>query len=113
MGADLVDLIDSKLTLLAVEIKEDATAYVRGSLACLVGGVVATIGFALCNVALALLVAQLLASTALSAPARYALGFAILGAIYLVAGFLLAKRAERRLAGLQPSTTATIRGTEA
>jgi len=44
---------------------------------------------------------------------RYALGFAILGAVYLVAGLLLAKRAERRLAELQPSTTATILGTEA
>ena len=109
LGADLVDLIDSKLNLLAVEIKEDATAYVRGGLAYLVGGVVAVIGFALCNVAAALLVAQALASTALDAPMRYAMGFAILGTVYLVGGYVLAKRAERRLAGLQPSTAATVR----
>ena len=106
LGADLVQLVDSRLALLGVEIKDDATAYVRGSVAFVVGGVVAAIGFALCNVAIALFIAQALASTALEAPVRHALGFTILGVVYMAGGLLLARRAQSRLAGLQPSLTA-------
>ncbi len=109
LGADLVELIDSKLNLLAVQLKDDATAYARGSLAYVMGALVGAIGFALCNVAVALVVSKTLASTSLDAPTRYAMGFAVLGAVYLAAGFVLAKRAERRLAGLHPSTTSAIR----
>lgn len=93
----VMTLLDTKLSLLKVEIKEDAEAYVRSGTMIAIGGVVAAIGFALLNVAIALLVSSLLPET-WDQPLRYTTGFAIVGLVYLVIGGLLIMTMKNRLA---------------
>src|ERR671912_940865 len=51
LGDNVMQLVDTKLSLIKVELKEDASFYARNSALMAVGAVVATIGFALVNVA--------------------------------------------------------------
>jgi uncharacterized membrane protein YqjE len=108
LGEDLVTIIESKLGLLKVEVREDATAYVRGALALAVGGLVAAIGFALLNIAFAFLLAHALTPTYLAVPLRFALGFVLLGVPYLLIGIGLVVRAERRVANVEPLPEASL-----
>ena len=107
LAEDLAKLLDQKVTLLKIEIKEDVDAYIRGSIAILAGAVVATVGFALLNVALAFGITALLSSLDISQPAKYALGFVITGVVYLVLGGIVIVLAKNRLArqGLIPRRT--------
>src|SRR6187401_104325 len=84
LAGDVSALFDQKLTLLRIEVKEEVDAYVRGSIFIIAGGVVAVIGFALANIALAFLVSTLFANAGISQPARYALGFVVTGLAYLL-----------------------------
>src|ERR1043165_4877776 len=68
LGDDVMQLINSQLALFKVELKEEASTYARGAAMIAVGGVVATIGFALLNVAIAFGVSTLFARTSLSPP---------------------------------------------
>jgi uncharacterized membrane protein YqjE len=95
LGDDVMTLLDTKLSLLKVEVKEDADAYIRGGVMMSVGGVIATIGFALVNIALAFFVATLLPY---NPPVNYALGFVITGVLYLVIGGLIIIVMKNRLA---------------
>src|SRR4026207_1084290 len=61
LGDDVMQLINSQLALFKVEIKEEASFYARGTAMIAVGGVIATIGFALLNVAIAFAVSTLFA----------------------------------------------------
>ncbi len=98
LGEDIVTLLDSKLGLLKLEIKEDVNAYLRGLVSIGVGGIIAAVGFSLLSVAIAFLVSALFEQTLLSQPVRYALGFIITGVIYLVVGAAVIIRAKDRLA---------------
>ena len=107
LGEDVMQLFDTKLSLLKVEIKEEANAYARGAVAMAVGGIVAAVGFALLNVAIAFGVSTLFAETTLSQPARYALGFVVTGIFYLVIGGIVVLVTKNRLAkqGIVPHRT--------
>jgi uncharacterized membrane protein YqjE len=107
LAADLATLFDQKVTLLKIELKEDVDAYIRGTIAILAGAVVATVGFALLNVALAFGITTLLANLDMTQPAKYALGFVITGLIYLVLGAITVLVAKNRLArqGIVPKQT--------
>ena len=107
LASDVTTLFDQKLTLLKIEIKEDVNAYVRASIAILAGGIVAAVGFALVNVALAFAISTLFADMDLSQPAKYALGFAIAGALYLAIGAVVIVAMKNRLArvGIVPRRT--------
>ena len=98
LGQDIVTLLDTKLGLLKLEIKEDVNAYVRGRVSIGVGGIIAAVGFLLLNVAIALLVSALFEKTLLSQPVKYALGFLITGVISLVIGAVVIIRARDRSA---------------
>ena len=98
LGDDVMTLLDTKLSLLKVEVKEDASAYIRGSVMIAIGGIVAAIGFALVNIAIAFGISTLFDPTQFSQPARYALGFIITGAIYLVIGGIIIVIMKNRLA---------------
>jgi uncharacterized membrane protein YqjE len=102
LGDDVVQLLDTKLSLLKVEVKEDADAYIRGGVLIGIGGVIAAIGFALLNVAIAFGVSTLFANTNLSQPAKYALGFIITGVVYLVIGAIIVVMMKNRLAKRNP-----------
>lgn len=93
----VMTLLDTKLSLLKVEIKEDADAYIRGGTMIGIGGVIAAIGFALLNVAIAIFVSTLLPET-WSQPVRYATGFVITGLLYLVIGGIIIVAMKNRLA---------------
>ncbi|HMF56070.1 MAG TPA: phage holin family protein [Pyrinomonadaceae bacterium] len=86
LGDDVMTLLDAKLNLLKVEVKEDATAYARGGAIIAAGAVVATVGLTLLLIAIAFGVSTFFAGTNLSEPAQYALGFVITGAVFLAIG---------------------------
>jgi len=83
-------LVNSQLALFKVEVKEEANAYARGAAMMAFAGVVATIGFALLNVAIAFAVSTLFAKANFSQPASYALGFIVTGVFYLLVGGIMA-----------------------
>jgi uncharacterized membrane protein YqjE len=98
LGEDVTELLDTKLSLLKVEVKEDVQTYVRGGVMIGVGAVIAAVGFALLNVALAFGVSTLFEQAQLSQPARYALGFVITGGAYLLIGGIIVLAMKSRLA---------------
>jgi len=98
LGDDVMQLVNSQLALFKVEIKEEAGSYARGAATIAVGGVIAAIGFALLNVALAFAVSTLFARAAFSQPASYALGFVITGVFYLIVGAILVLAMKSHLA---------------
>ena len=98
LGDDVMQLFDTKMSLLKVELKEEANTYVRGGTMIAVGGVVAAIGLALLNVALAFGVSLLLNSVDISQPARYAIGFLAAGVLYLIIGAVIVSAMKSRLA---------------
>jgi uncharacterized membrane protein YqjE len=98
LGGDLTTLVDLRLNLLKVEIREDVDAYVRRGVTIAIGGIVVAVGFALANVALSFFISTLFANTQLSQPAKYGLGFMITGLGYLVVGGILIVVTRRRLA---------------
>ena len=107
LAEDVAKLFDQKVTLLKVELKEEVVVYVRGGVFIAAGGIVAAVGFALANIALAFAVSTLFANTTLTQPARYALGFVIAGLLYLVIGAIVIVVTKNRLArqGVIPERT--------
>ncbi len=99
LGDDVVTLLDTKLSLLKVEVKEDAEAYVRSGVLIAIGGVIAAVGFALLNVAVAFLVSTLFT---ISEPVNYALGFIITGAAYILIGGIVVMVMKSRLTKVDP-----------
>jgi len=98
LGDDVMQLFNSQLALFKVEIKEEARTYARGIAAIAFGAVVATVGFALLNVAIAFAVSTLFAQANFSQPASYALGFVVTGAFYVLVGGIVVLVMKSRLA---------------
>src|SRR6266446_482239 len=98
LGDDVMQLFDTKMSLLKVELKEEANEYARDGLMIAVGGIVAAIGFALVNVALAFGISTLFAGADLSQPAKYAIGFITAGVLYLIVGAIIVSAMKNRLA---------------
>ena len=98
LGDDVVQLFNSQLALFKVEVREEAKAYLSGAVMIAVGAVVATIGFALLNVAVAFAASTLFAQLNLSQPATYALGFVVTGVFYLIVGAIVITAMKSRLA---------------
>jgi uncharacterized membrane protein YqjE len=98
LGDDVMDLFNSQLALFKVEIKEEASAYARGVTMIAVGAVIAVVGFALLNVAIAFAVSTLFAQANFSQPASYALGFVVTGAFYVLLWGIMVLLMKNRLA---------------
>jgi uncharacterized membrane protein YqjE len=97
LGDDVMELFNSQLALFKVEIKEEANAYARGITMIAIGAVIATVGFALLNVAIAFAVSTLFAQANFSQPASYALGFVATGGFYVLVGALVVMLMKNRL----------------
>jgi uncharacterized membrane protein YqjE len=97
LGDDVMQLFNSQLALFKVEIKEEANAYARGVTMIAIGAVIATVGFALLNVAIAFAVSTLFAQANFSQPASYALGFVVTGGFYLLVGAIVVMAMKSRL----------------
>jgi uncharacterized membrane protein YqjE len=98
LGDDVMQLFDTKMSLLKVEIKEEANEYARDGIMIGAGGIIAAIGFALVNVALAFGISTLFANTDLSQAAKYAIGFLSAGVLYLIIGGIIMVTMKNRLA---------------
>jgi uncharacterized membrane protein YqjE len=98
LGEDIGTLIDAKISLLKVEIKEEVSAYTSSLIGMAIGAVIAIVGFALFNVAIAFLISSLFQDADLSEPVKYALGFIITAAAYLIAGAVITLKMKNRLA---------------
>lgn len=97
LGDDVMQLFNSQLALFKVEIKEEASAYARNVTLIAIGAAIATIGFALLNVAIAFAVSTLFAQANFSQPASYALGFVVTGAFYVLLGAIVVLLMKNRL----------------
>ena len=98
LGDDIMQLFNSQLALFKVEVKEEASAYARGVTGIVIGAVIATVGFALLNVAIAFAVSTLFAQANFSQPASYALGFVVTGGFYVLVGAVVAMLMKNSLA---------------
>ena len=98
LGDDVMQLFDTKISLLKVEIQEEASQFARNGALVAVGGVIAAIGLALVNVAIAFGISTLFAGTNLSQPAQYAIGFLATGLLYVVVGAIIVTAMKNRLA---------------
>jgi len=98
LGDDVMQLFNSQLALFKVEIKEEASAYARVVTIIAIGAVIATVGFALLNVAIAFAVSTLFAGANFSQPASYALGFVVTGGFYVLVGAVVVMLMKNRLA---------------
>ncbi|HEX8459133.1 MAG TPA: phage holin family protein [Pyrinomonadaceae bacterium] len=107
LGDNVMTLVDAKLGLVKVELKEEAAAYGANIAVMAVGGVLAAIGFALLNVAIAFFMARLFFYS-FTPPISYALGFVVTGILYLVIGGILVVNRKNRLAALNPAPERTI-----
>jgi len=85
LGDDVMKLLDTKLSLLKVELSEDVNAFARRAVLIAAGGFIAAVGFALLNIALALGISALMPMDWQQA-SRYALGFVVTGILYLIVG---------------------------
>ena len=110
LSDQLTQLFDAKLALLRVELKEELAAYLRSAVMIVVGSVIAIIGFALLNIAIAFLISMLFEKTGLSQPAKYALGFVITALLYLAAGGFIILKAKNKMAKqrIVPRTAAEL-----
>ena len=98
LGEEVMHLFNSQLALFRVEIKEEANTFARGAAMIGVGAVIAAIGFALLNVAVAFGVSVLFTQANFTQPASYALGFVVTGVFYLIVGAVLVAAIRSRLA---------------
>ena len=112
LGDDVMRLLDTKLSLVKVELKEDASFYARNGALTAVGAMVALIGFALVNVALAFFISNLFANDAGTperfGPTSYGLGFLITGILYVIIGGVVVLLMKNRLAAYNPVPTTTL-----
>ena len=114
LGDDVMRLVDTKLSLVKVELKEDASFYARNGAFTAVGAMIALIGFALANVAVAFFIANFFGSDAAGAvaqkfgPTSYGLGFLITGVVYIIIGLAIVLVMKSRLANYNPAPTTTI-----
>ena len=114
LGDDVMRLVDTKLSLIKVELKEDASFYARNGAFTAVGAMIALIGFALANVAVAFFIANFFASDAAGAvaqkfgPTSYGLGFLITGVLYVVIGGVIVLVMKNKLAAYNPVPTTTL-----
>jgi len=104
LGDEVMQLMDTKLNLLKVEVKEEADQYVRDGAMIGTGTIVAAVGFALFNVAVALLVSLLFP---FSQPVNFALGFVVTGLVYMIIGGIVVVTMKNRLSNraLVPKTS--------
>jgi len=107
LADDVMELVNSQLALFKVEIKEEANAYARGAAMIAFGAAIATVGFALLNVAIAFAVSTLFSQANFSQPASYALGFLVTGGFYVLVGGIVVLVMKNRLGrrNLMPQRT--------
>jgi uncharacterized membrane protein YqjE len=112
LGDDVMRLLDTKLSLVKVELKEDASFYARNGAFTAVGAMVALIGFALVNVAVAFFISNLFGKDGgvveRFTPTSYGLGFLITGILYVVIGGVIVLVMKNKLSAYNPVPTTSL-----
>ena len=114
LGDHVMQLVDTKLSLIKVELKEDASFYARSGAFAAVGAGIAFVGLALVNVAIAFFISSLFGKdgpgvvTERYGPSAYGLGFLITGFVYLVIGGVVAYLMVNRMSGYNPVPTTSL-----
>ena len=112
LGDDVMRLVDTKLSLVKVELKEDASFYARTGALIAVGALVALMGFALLNVGVAFFISNFFGNASAAperfGPTSYGLGFLITGVLYVVIGGVIALVMKNKLAAYNPVPTTTL-----
>lgn len=107
LGDDVTQLFDMKMSLLRVEVKEEVTAFLKAGIGIAVAAIVALLGFALVSVAAADGIATLLTNNGFSQTGASALGFVIVGLVYVIVGSIVGLIMKSRLSkqSLVPNRT--------
>lgn len=106
LGEDVMTLVDTKISLLKIEVKEDVSAYARNGALTLAGALVALLGFLLLNVAVAFFVSKIF--TFADERLNYACGFLLTGVFYLVVGGIIVLVMKNKLAAQNPMPEQSI-----
>jgi len=106
LGDEVMRMLDAKLGLIKLELKDEAKVYTRSIAFIAVGGVLAAIGFAFANIAVAFFISKLFVT--FGTPLSYALGFIITGALYLVIGGAIILAMKKRLTAHDPAPTRSL-----
>lgn len=96
LGDDVMKLLDTKLSLVKVEVKEEAAVYARSGAGIGVGAILATVGLVLINVAVAFFVSTLFNFR--TPQLNYAVGFLLTSLVYLIVGGAIIVVMKNRLA---------------
>ncbi len=100
LGDDVMTLLDTKIGLLKVELREDAAVYGRAIAGMSAGAMIAGVGLALALVAVAFFVSMLFDFD--TPAANYAMGFLITGVLFIALGGILVYVMKNRLAARTP-----------
>jgi uncharacterized membrane protein YqjE len=113
LGEDLSRLVDTKLSLLKIEIQDDLHSYLRGAVQVVAAGAAAAVGFGLVSVGVALFGATLLAQSAsLSWPTAQVTAFVVIGFLFMGGGVIVARLAIARLKYTDATPERSIRELE-
>jgi hypothetical protein len=99
LGQDVIELIDSRLSLMKIELDEAARSYAKGAVDLAIAAIVALVGFALCATALAFAVTYLLPEGRLDPGLNRAIAFGAVGGVALIVGVAFAVRGKARFSG--------------
>lgn len=109
LGDQVADLVDTKISLLKVEIKEEAGTYLHSGVMMAAGSVLAAMGFGLVNVAAALGLSLLFSSYGvITGTPAYVAGFVTTGLFYLIIGIIVTMAVKSRLKQHDPAPTRSI-----
>ncbi len=106
LGDDVITLLDTKLSLVKVEMKEDAAVYAKAGAGIGFGAILATVGLVLVNVAIAFLISTLFNFG--SQPLNYAGGFVLTGVLYLIIGGAIIYVMKNRMMARNPAPEQSI-----
>jgi uncharacterized membrane protein YqjE len=100
LGDDVMRLLDTKLNLVKVEMRDEAAAYAKDSAGIGVGAILATVGLVLINVAVAFFVSTLFNFS--TPQLNYAVGFLLTSLIYLIVGGAIIMVMKNRMMARNP-----------
>jgi uncharacterized membrane protein YqjE len=101
LGDDVMTLVDAKLGLIKVELKEEAGVYARNGAVMAVGAVLGTVGLLLFTIAVAFFVSKLFSFD--DERLNYAMGFVVTSVLFLIIGGALILVMKNRLAAHDPT----------
>ena len=109
LGEHVVQLVDSKLGLLKIELDEAARAYATGAIELAIAAIVALVGFALSATSIAFALVYLLPESWLDPSLNRALAFGLVGGVALIVGLVFTARGRARFESSEQHTALASR----